>query len=575
MSAISLVPLLGPLSKHIGCDVSKHHAVDDEPQSSDMSWIRGLSQPDATSTTTQTPYYSALVPRAPRHAAASDSDLDETPAVSLTGPIRRISAEQVDTLIGRLDAVGPLDQEPTDLGLGLFDTVDDASDDNAPTDVRSDASASDDDDTPGAAPAGARPNESNPADGEATVRPGADASIDREQEPTALVTPRRGRLRKPVLVGAAAALCLLTVAGGTVTAMSKSSAAAVPGKTVSIVVDGKTQKISTSSDSVAGALAAAGVRPTSHDIVAPAVTASITDGSTIVVQRGRLLTLTIDGKSRQVWTTATTVEQALAELGTRTSNLSLSANRSRAIPLTGLAVTGSTEHTVGVSVAGAAATPSTTTARTVGDLLAENKITLGPRDTVTPALTTKLSDGLVIKVNRVVVSTATKTVALPEPAAKSVKDATIVKGKSSVVQAGKPGRQLISYTVTSVNGEQTAKTETSRKTVVAPVAKVTHVGTKTTFTYVGNEVFTNDTSFGVNWDGLAMCESTHNPKAVNANPSAGLPTYGLFQFDIPTWATVGGTGNPMDASPEEQLMRAKLLYQQRGLEPWACRDAAH
>jgi hypothetical protein len=61
---------------------------------------------------------------------------------------------------------------------------------------------------------------------------------------------------------------------------------------------------------------------------------------------------------------------------------------------------------------------------------------------------------------------------------------------------------------------------------------------------------------------------------VNANPSAGYPTYGLFQFDLPTWGTVGGSGNPVDASPQEQLMRAKLLYQQRGLEPWACAYAA-
>ena len=173
------------------------------------------------------------------------------------------------------------------------------------------------------------------------------------------------------------------------------------------------------------------------------------------------------------------------------------------------------------------------------------------------------------------VRTTSKSVTLPQPAAKSVNDPSILSGTSKVVQQGRAGRQLITYTVTTVNGKQTAKRESGRKTVAAPVGTITHVGTKTTFTYVGDEVFTNDTSFGVNWDGLANCESTHNPKAVNANPSAGLPTYGLFQFDIPTWATVGGSGNPMDASPQEQLMRAKLLYQQRGLEPWACRDAAH
>ena len=89
----------------------------------------------------------------------------------------------------------------------------------------------------------------------------------------------------------------------------------------------------------------------------------------------------------------------------------------------------------------------------------------------------------------------------------------------------------------------------------------------------GGRVFFHDTEFGVNWDGMAYCESTNNPKAVN-NPSGYLSTYGLFQFDIPTWESVGGSGNPLDASPEEQLMRAKLLYQSRGLEPWLCGYAA-
>ena len=75
-----------------------------------------------------------------------------------------------------------------------------------------------------------------------------------------------------------------------------------------------------------------------------------------------------------------------------------------------------------------------------------------------------------------------------------------------------------------------------------------HVGSKSTLDVQGSRVFFHDTEFGVNWDGLAYCESTNNPHAVN-NPAGYLSTYGLFQFDLPTWATVGGSGNPGDASP--------------------------
>lgn len=36
--------------------------------------------------------------------------------------------------------------------------------------------------------------------------------------------------------------------------------------------------------------------------------------------------------------------------------------------------------------------------------------------------------------------------------------------------------------------------------------------------------------------------------------------YGLYQFSMATWQSAGGSGNPAEASPEEQTMRAKKLY---------------
>jgi LysM repeat protein len=65
------------------------------------------------------------------------------------------------------------------------------------------------------------------------------------------------------------------------------------------------------------------------------------------------------------------------------------------------------------------------------------------------------------------------------------------------------------------------------------------------------------------WAKVANCESSGNPRAVNP---AGY--YGLFQFDLQTWRSVGGSGNPTNASAAEQLMRAKRLYAERGASPW-------
>lgn len=70
------------------------------------------------------------------------------------------------------------------------------------------------------------------------------------------------------------------------------------------------------------------------------------------------------------------------------------------------------------------------------------------------------------------------------------------------------------------------------------------------------------------WDALAWCESRHNPRAVNP---AGY--YGLFQFTLGTWASVGGSGNPVDASVTEQYERAVRLQEVAGWDQWPqCAD---
>ena len=64
-------------------------------------------------------------------------------------------------------------------------------------------------------------------------------------------------------------------------------------------------------------------------------------------------------------------------------------------------------------------------------------------------------------------------------------------------------------------------------------------------------------------DAIAACESGGDPTAVNA---AGY--YGKYQFDLGTWASVGGSGNPAEASETEQDYRASILYSRAGSSPW-------
>ncbi len=66
------------------------------------------------------------------------------------------------------------------------------------------------------------------------------------------------------------------------------------------------------------------------------------------------------------------------------------------------------------------------------------------------------------------------------------------------------------------------------------------------------------------WASLRQCESGGNYQAVS--PS-GLYR-GAFQFDLSTWASVGGGGDPAMASPAEQDHRAQVLWSRRGDAPW-------
>ncbi len=83
------------------------------------------------------------------------------------------------------------------------------------------------------------------------------------------------------------------------------------------------------------ALHEAGFAAGPHDLVAPAPEQRLDDGDHIALRRARQLDLVLDGKSRKVWVTAASVQEALNQIGIRTDGARVSASRSREIPLEG------------------------------------------------------------------------------------------------------------------------------------------------------------------------------------------------------------------------------------------------
>ncbi|MEA2473325.1 MAG: resuscitation-promoting factor RpfB [Thermoleophilaceae bacterium] len=64
---------------------------------------------------------------------------------------------------------------------------------------------------------------------------------------------------------------------------------------------------------------------------------------------------------------------------------------------------------------------------------------------------------------------------------------------------------------------------------------------------------------------IAQCESGGNIRAVSRDGRY----HGKFQFDLGTWRSLGGKGDPADASEAEQDRLALKLYRARGTAPWA------
>jgi len=388
-------------------------------------------------------------------------------------------------------------------------------------------------------------------------------------------------LRKPVLVGVAALVIALVAGGGVITSAHKN---------VTLTVDGQQQEVGTLAGSVEGALDSAGLTVNEHDTVAPAIDTAISDGSQIVVERGRLLTLTIDGQTREVWTTATTVEEALAELGQNPAAYKLSADRNREIPIDGLAVSADTLYNANVSVGGAAASAVQTSAKTVGDLLTEQGVVVGPEDAVHPGVAAPLTDGLVIEVTRIATTSVTEEVEVPQPADQQVEDDSLDAGTSNVTQQGAPGKDSVTYQVVTTNGQQTAKNEASRTPITAAQPTIVTVGTKeapvarssssggsssssssSSGSSGSSSAPASSGSSGINWDAIANCESTNN-WSINT----GNGYYGGLQFDSGTWLSNGGgqyAPRADLATKEEQIAVAENTAASRGTSPWACGGA--
>jgi uncharacterized protein YabE (DUF348 family) len=294
-----------------------------------------------------------------------------------------------------------------------------------------------------------------------------------------------------------------------------------------------------------------------RDDLYPAATDEVHSSDTIVLRRSRPLQISLDGQdSRQVWTTASTVDDALAQLQ-MTDKAPAAASRGSRVPLAGMSLPVVSAKTVQINDGGAERTVHLP-APNVAGLLEAAGVPLQQRDTVDPPAWSPVIDGMQIQVTRIRLEKVTERLPLP-PNNQRIEDPTMNMSRQVVEDPGTPGTQDVTFAVAKVNGVETGRLPVANVVVVPARDGVLRVGAKP-----GTEV--PEVRDGAVWDALARCEAGGN-WAINT----GNGFYGGVQFDQNTWERNGGlryAARADLATREEQIAIAEVTRARQGWGAW-------
>jgi resuscitation-promoting factor RpfB len=339
-------------------------------------------------------------------------------------------------------------------------------------------------------------------------------------------------------------------------------------KSITLSVDGQTTEVRTSADTVGALLRSRGIEVNGHDVVAPNLDAKVDDGTRVAVKFGREVTFTIDGAAQTIWTTATTVEDALAALGLNLAGAELSTSRSSGIGREGLTIVIATQKKIILIDAGKKRT-ITTTGQTLADALLAAKIKVDEDDELSASPKTRLVDGAKFTFTDVEIKSKTKKLAVDFDTVRK-ESSKLKKGVTKIDTPGERGVRAVTYKIVRHNGKIVERNKIKSRLINKPVTEVILVGTKKPTTTKkssgGSSSGGSSTPSGSVWDKLAQCES-----GGNWSINTGNGYYGGLQFSLSTWRAYGGSGLPSDASREEQIAIAKKLQADAGWGAWpAC-----
>jgi resuscitation-promoting factor RpfB len=255
-------------------------------------------------------------------------------------------------------------------------------------------------------------------------------------------------------------------------------------KEVTLVIDGRARTVGTMASSVADLLADQAVAVDRHDRVTPGPATSLADGMEVQVLLAKEITLLLDGAQRTVYVTGgKTVQDVLEQVNLRTSRHAyLEPSRGATIEDGDVIVY---EPAVGVTLTADGKTRDVVTnADDVGYLLDSLGVVLRKRDRVEPDIDTPLEQGLAVTVVRVDFKQVAVDQSIPYRTEIQKTD-DLMLGLRRVARNGVPGVLEKTYQVKLANGVEVGRKLLSTHVARDPVSQIVLEGTRPPHTESG------------------------------------------------------------------------------------------
>lgn len=331
-------------------------------------------------------------------------------------------------------------------------------------------------------------------------------------------------------------------------------------KSVVLSVDGETSDIMTFGGTVEDVLEKADVQLAAADRVVPDPATEVQDGTTIEVTTAKTVNVNVDGTGHTVQTTGSTVADLISELRVSAKSSVSASLDSSLVSVRGLSI--STPKTVTL-LADGKTSQLETTASSVEELLAEAGVSLGSSDRLSVPARAAIADGMTLKVTRVAAGTQDTVIETVPFETRTVDDAELFEGEKKVTSPGTAGERTRVFSTVVVDGREVSRLLASESITREPVAETVAVGTKKRPAAAAPS---GTAPAGGAWAALAQCESGGNWHINTGNGYYGglqFSTQSWLGAGGGAYAPVAS-----EATPEQQIAVAENLRANGGWGHW-------